>query len=154
MQFKKTSKAVPLHAKKVKRVGSVRSGRVVSATPRQLYPLERDLIPTVRVARWVSEPVRMGTGNEENMWTLQNVQGNPYDTRDFAIAVFHPTVYKPIKSWRTRQRGYEKWGTWEIYGLTQSDLQSSNRGSFIRLRTDFICCTHTNKITVQEHGIG
>jgi hypothetical protein len=31
----------------------------------------------------------MDTGNEENMWTLQNVKGNAYDTRDFAIGVLH-----------------------------------------------------------------
>jgi len=42
----------------------------------------------------------MGIGNEENMWTLQNVKGNAYDKRDLAIGVFHPTVYRPIKSWR------------------------------------------------------
>jgi hypothetical protein len=36
---------------------------VVSATPRSLYPRERDPVPIVQVAPWIPGPVRTGTEN-------------------------------------------------------------------------------------------
>jgi cytochrome b561 len=38
-------------------------GWVVKATPRSLYPRERDLVPTVQEAGWVAGPVWTGAGN-------------------------------------------------------------------------------------------
>jgi len=40
-----------------------RWGWVVSATPRSLYAWVRDLVPIVKEAGWVPQPVRMGTEN-------------------------------------------------------------------------------------------